>query len=386
VKPPRSDKPPTLLVRTGHTLHELDRADELTFGRDASCTVQLHPADRGVSRVAGRIRAHADSWYVTNLSTKRVLHVVDTTGIAAPLPVDRQGWPASRRALDQPGMTILVPGETWTYALSVDGQPPGAGTVIPDPVDPLSTRDVVLHLTDNRREVLVALARGYLRPYPHYDPQPRSYDDVIAELGLTRRQVTRPVEDMRQLLIDAGVEGLDSGRDGRRALCEWLLSMRLVTAADLDWLDARIRQRRSVPAAPDPRGASGSLTTTQFARLPRSRVAHAAYTAARSLAPVLAARLAEVYGPRWLDSVNAARRARGLAPGTSLGDDRFCLAVFAHDPATARWAGEPVRTAAAALKALADTAAHGRSDSDDAAHHAGQHAATLTSWAGPRRP
>ncbi|MDG6106176.1 hypothetical protein Daura_20375 [Dactylosporangium aurantiacum] len=317
---------------------------------------------------------------MTNLSNKRVLHVVDTGGIAAPLPVARTGWPVSRRALDQPTMTILVAGEAWTYAVSVEGPPADAGTSTPAPVDPVSTRDVVLHLTDNRREVLVALARGYLRPYPHYDPKPRGYDDVAAQLRLTRTQVTRRVEDIREILVDAGVEGLDSGRDGRRALCEWLLSMRLVTVADLDWLAARIQQRDAGAAAPT---AAGGLSPTQFARLPSTRVTRAAYAAARTLAPALTARLADAYGPDWLDKVNVSRRSHGLQPATSLEDYRVCLAVLARDPATAGWAPEPVRAAAAALKTLADQAAHGRADTDAAAGEAKRLSVALAGWAPP---
>lgn len=50
----------------------------------------------------------------------------------------------------------------------------------PPPESPVSTLTPTLRLTDNRLEVLTALARGYLRPYPHYDPRPEGYDDVAA--------------------------------------------------------------------------------------------------------------------------------------------------------------------------------------------------------------
>jgi hypothetical protein len=369
------DRKAALVVRAGNVVHRLGDDDELIFGRDSTCTLQLDSADRGVSRVAGRIRRHLDGWYVTNLSDKRVLHVVDAAGMTVPLPVTRAGWPVSRRALNEPSMTILVPGEMWTYALLIEGPGGSTSTAVPVPDNPLTTRDAAVYLTENRREVLIALARGYLRPQPHYDPQPRSYDDVAAFLGLTERQVTRRIEDFRQHLIDAGVDGLDKGRDGRQAICQWLLSSRLITHADLAWLEARIRERR------DQRTGSGDVTTTQFSKLPATRIMHAAYTAAKAIAPPLTIRLTQVYGADWLKAVNAARAARNIPAGASLNDVRFCLALLAHDPSTIGWASPQIRTAAANLKNLANAAQHDPAKIEVTTDQAEQHCVTLTTWA-----
>jgi hypothetical protein len=59
------------VVRADTAVHELRAGDELTFGRDVSCTVRLDTTDRGISRIAGRVRMHEDIWYVTNLSGPR---------------------------------------------------------------------------------------------------------------------------------------------------------------------------------------------------------------------------------------------------------------------------------------------------------------------------
>jgi hypothetical protein len=388
-------EPATLTVEADGTTHTLGPADELTFGRDPSCSVRLSADDAGISRRAGRIRVEGGAWFVTNTSRTRPLHIVDANGFTAPLPVAKAGWPTSRRAVDQPQLTVLVPSNTWTYALTVRT----TGTFPTDcpapPESPVSTVTPRLQLTDNRREVLVALARGYLRPYPHYDPRPEGYDDIAELLGLSRSAVTRRIEDVRVILAESGVEGLDRERDTRRPLCEWLLAMRLVTPADLDWLTSRVggprRSEAQRPAVAGPeaeRPAERGGGTSEFAKLPRVRIGHAAYRAAQAVAPRLRARLIAVHGENWLDQVNAARRRgdRNMRPATSLEDDRICLAVLAHDRATVGWAPRDVRDAAAALKALADTAAHNRPLRPDAVAEARSKADRVREWAGSVDP
>ncbi|WP_212816931.1 sigma factor-like helix-turn-helix DNA-binding protein [Polymorphospora rubra] len=229
-----------LNVRIDDQRHTLLPGQALTFGRDASCTVRLDATDLGISRTAGRVY-HDGGWQVTNLSRKRTLHLVDAYGFATPLPVAAAGWPSSSRAVDHPHTTVLVAGQAWTYALVLTPAAAPEQPTVPAPVDPHSTRNQMAALTPRQRAVLVAMARGYLRPYPHYDPRPRTYNEVAERLGLTRTQVVRRVERVREQLVAAGVLGLEGEGDARRPLCEWLLAMRVIGAADLDR-----------PADPDP--------------------------------------------------------------------------------------------------------------------------------------
>lgn len=378
---------PPLRVEVENSVHTLTVGEEATFGRDRSCTLPLDATDLGVSRVAGRISEEGGVWWITNLSRKRALHVADCNGFAVPLPVASPGWPPSQRAVDQRLLTVLIPGEKWTYALLLqnaesDSEPVSA----PVPTDPHSTRIPALRLTDNRREVLTALSRGYLQPHPDYDPRPRAYEEVAALLGLTLRQVIRRIEDVRDQLIDQGVQGLSGERDNRRALCEWLLAARLVTPADLTWLKERTATTRTSTPKPGPptiarpRPQTGPRTTF-FARLPRNRISYAAQAAAAALAPVLTTRLTQVYGPDWLTTVNARRLAKNIPAGSSLEDERFCLAVFANDEATRGWADNHTRAAAASLKTLADRAAHNRPLANGAAARARELRKQLTIWA-----
>jgi hypothetical protein len=143
-----------LLVEIGQRRIRLTPGEQLTFGRDRSCTVCLDATDAGISRIAGRID-HADGvWAVTNLSRKRALHIADANGFAVPLPIGTADGMPSRRVVDQPVLTVLIAGEQWTHALALRlAQPrpvPAQGTVTP--LDPISTRTQMPRLTDRRRE------------------------------------------------------------------------------------------------------------------------------------------------------------------------------------------------------------------------------------------
>jgi hypothetical protein len=97
---------------------------------------------------------------------------------------------------------------------------------------------------------------------------------------------------------------------------------------------------------------------TPMSRDPVSEVRRAAQAAAAAIAPALERRLIEVHGKSWLSSVNQRRRRNGYSAGYRLADHRFCLSVFAYDPATDEWAGETTRRMARHLHGLAKDAAH----------------------------
>jgi hypothetical protein len=355
-----------LVVETAGRKIELAPGDELTFGRDRTCDVSLDTSDVGISRVAGRIGHEDHAWAVVNLSRKRALHVVDQSGFAVPLPVATAAGPASRRLVDQQVLTILIAGERSTHALilKLPKQPAPAPSVAP-PVDPVSTRSQAPKLTDRQREVLVALAQGYLRRYPDYDPRPLTYQQVADQLGLTKRQVMKRVERVRDELVAAHVPGLEGEIDARRPLCEWLLATRIITPSDLDWLQPRIQRARvtrpltRLPEAARPSAVRGDPfpTTTHPAHDTVTRIAE---RTARQVAPALHSRLHERYGDRWLQVVNDRRRRENLPTGSGLGDYRFCLAVLAHDPASEGWVDDRCRISARELGTLANAAVHRR--------------------------
>jgi hypothetical protein len=241
-----------VLVEVAGVRLELHAGEPFTFGRDAAvCTVCLgvDPVDRGISRLAGSITHDNGVWWISNRSTSRCLHVVDLeTGIAVPLPVTRDNWPAARHPVDRPTLAVLVAGEVLVHEIVVTAS--GSDLPVPekppDLADPLPTRKLLPPLTDKQREALVAMCEGYLLRFPRYNPEPRTYDEAAGRLGLPSTTVKKRIENVRHQLMEAGVAGLESA-DARRNLAEWLLSNRLITTTDLEWLERRSPSRRVMP-------------------------------------------------------------------------------------------------------------------------------------------
>lgn len=231
---------------SGNEVFQLDRGSPLfTFGRDKSCTLCLDPFDVGISRIAGSISCDRGSWSVRNLSMTRPIHVIDDTGLAVPLPVQRDAWPESRRTLDCPELTVLVVGGTLRHAIRIstptDELPPVSTR--PVPVGETLTSDA--YLTPNEREAVVAMVIGYLLPFPAYNPEPLTYEEAAQLIGLPRPTVVKRIERFRIRLIKAGIPGLEGEDDARRSLAEWVLSTRLVTSADLAEHRRRAVRRRT---------------------------------------------------------------------------------------------------------------------------------------------
>lgn len=239
----RSAMNPELTVTVGDDRRVLRVDEHAAFGRDPGCEFCLDQSDRGISRVAGEVRFETGTWWVINRSAKRALHVVDETGVSMPLPVGRDGWPAPRRAVTSPGLTVLVPGDVWTHEIRLATASLPTSTVRVPVSDPLSTFTQLPGVTDNRREALVALLSGYMRPFPRYDPRPLSYAEAGRLLDLPASTVRKRIEAVRGELADRGVAGLD-GDDAPRRLAEWMLSTRTIVAADLEWLETRLAARR----------------------------------------------------------------------------------------------------------------------------------------------
>jgi hypothetical protein len=234
----------SVVVEVAGERFDLRAGDQFTFGRDPSvCTVCLgfEPLDQGISRLAGAIAYDNGLWWISNRSTTRSLHVIDVeTGIGVPLPVARENWPAPRHPVDRPRLTVLVVGQVLTHAITVAASPRALPTAETPPkvVDTVRTTNLLPRLTDKQRDALVAMVEGYLLRFPHYYPEPRTYEEAADRLGLPSSTVRRRIEYVRDQLVTAGVPGLQGG-DARRNLAEWLLSNRFITPTDLDRLDRR---------------------------------------------------------------------------------------------------------------------------------------------------
>jgi hypothetical protein len=214
---------------------EASASTPFCFGRvGAEGVVGLDANDMGISATAGSIEVDGGWWWVVNLSKKRDLLVEEFAGTPP-----RRVEPRRRHAISTTPITVLVPGVIYTHRIQV--AVPEAMLRLADEQRSLSTGTLLagdLPMLDKDRDVLTAMCIGYLRAFPHRDPRPRTYQEIVDLLGGTwnHTRVRKQIERFREKLTkrDLYFEGPRANDD----LAEYLVANRVLTGDDLQRLDA----------------------------------------------------------------------------------------------------------------------------------------------------
>ncbi|MDQ4070384.1 MAG: hypothetical protein M3203_13085 [Actinomycetota bacterium] len=201
------------------------------FGRDdRDGVVGLDPDDMGISAVAGSVEWDLGLWWVVNRSGKRPL-LLDDGGGGVPQTL-RCG---QRHAVNVRRLSVLVRGAIRTHPITVE-VPPEELACVPTTKGSSGTLTFDIDLSDRDRDVLVAMASGYLRDFPFNDPRPRTYREVADILGppwnktKARRQVDRVKERLARenLYFDGPHANYD--------LIEYLITNGIIGPSDLSRL------------------------------------------------------------------------------------------------------------------------------------------------------
>jgi hypothetical protein len=213
-----------LLVEAGGREYRVPPGGSFTFGRAASCTVQLDGDDPAISRLAGTVERDGAVWILANPSGRRALTVVDRFGLRSVL------GPGSRAAVE--GRVRVIVEGAQTHELVLVGPPPASPAVSDlDTGQPTSAGDGVL-INDQDRLALVALFAGYLQEGERYDPNPKSYAAAAARLGWPRTTLVKRIEYLRHRLAQAGVPNM-RGWNALSTLAEYALTTGLINRDDL---------------------------------------------------------------------------------------------------------------------------------------------------------
>lgn len=209
----------------------LEPGQVLTFGRSASCDIQIGPRDNGGSRLAGQVAVEGGTIWVTNTSETRHFGIVDQVGFRHAL------GPGQRHAVTEAPAEIVVEGSAGRYALLVGLERPPAPVRTVRPVDDddgerRTEAGSDVRLNERDRLALVALFEGYLLPFPRHSPHPATYSAAADLLGWPRTTLLRRVEYIRRRLTAAGVPNL-VGENALTYLAEYVLASRLITRDDL---------------------------------------------------------------------------------------------------------------------------------------------------------
>jgi hypothetical protein len=215
---------PTVVVTAGDRRFELTPDATFTFGRAQSCTVCLDPTDVGISRTAGSVEYADGTWWLHNRSTRRPFVIVNRRGLR------QVAVPGERHPVDG-CLRIVVDGSDGKHHLELLG-PHSADDQTVTQTGPSTAFGQTVSLNDKDRLALVALFAGYLRDGERYDPWPRSYDAVAAQLGWSRTALVHRVDFIRRRLTKAGVPNLH-GQRALELLAEHVLATGMISKTDL---------------------------------------------------------------------------------------------------------------------------------------------------------
>ena len=209
----------------------LPQGRPFVFGRaDSDGVVGLDPGDMGISAVAGSVECDLGLWWVVNRSGKRPLLLDDGAG-GVPVTL-RCG---QRHAINVLRLRILVRGAVRTHSLTVE-LPPAELACVPPEKASSGTLMFEVDVRDRDRDVLVALASGYLRDFPFTELRPRTYGEAAALLGSpwTKTKVRRQVDRFKERLARASL--YFDGPHANYDLIDYLISNGIIGPSDLDRL------------------------------------------------------------------------------------------------------------------------------------------------------
>ncbi len=204
------------------------------FGRaESEGVIGLDPNDMGISSEAGSVESDRGLWWVVNRSRKRPL-LLDIGGGGALQRLES----GHRHAINCPHLSVLVPGVIYTHRLEVIVPQEHLASFQHDR-PPTGTITEEVQLTENERDVVVALVAGYLEDFPRRHLRPRTYQQAASALGprWTKTTVRKQIERLKDRLAAHGL--YFDGPQANYDLADYLVGQGVVTAADLSRLEGR---------------------------------------------------------------------------------------------------------------------------------------------------
>jgi len=213
---------------------------KLTIGRDGDLAIDDNPY---LHRRFLELAFHNEMLWLSNVGTSTAVTLSDSDGLL-------QSWlsPGARLPIVFPKTLIWFTAGPTTYELEVAlSQAPFVPSSDVDPSGGDTTSGRVT-FTPEQRLMVIALAEDILRHGNRRSGAIPASAAVAERLGWTTTKLNRKLDNVCEKLSRLGVRGLvtqgDQAANNRRArLVEYALASRLVTSADLQWLDALDAER-----------------------------------------------------------------------------------------------------------------------------------------------
>ena len=109
--------------------------------------------------------------------------------------------------INVPRLTVLVPGAIYTHRVEIIVPKEQLAPVAASSSSTGTLLSEDLRLSERDRDVVVALASGFLKGFPHRNPHPLTYQEAADVLGAPWTKVTlrKQIERLRERLARLGI-------------------------------------------------------------------------------------------------------------------------------------------------------------------------------------
>jgi hypothetical protein len=237
--------------------------DQFSFGRAATCSLQLPAEDRGISRRAGSFEWSGGDWWMCNDSSASMLYLSGDRGFRADVPpglrIPLQQWHAKVR-LDGLHCSYTIRLRLPHFDEETPQEEPASDTEEqavrrPAPERIVTSTKLRAPLNASDRLVLAARFEEYLTWRHSGAAKPRTARETADRIGWDAHTVTKRCENIRNRYVRIGVPGLR----GPRALEE--LAALLISTGELTDEDLR-RLPPVPPGAADGTSGGGTAGTS----------------------------------------------------------------------------------------------------------------------------
>lgn len=205
------------------------RSDEgLSFGREADLIIDSNPY---LHRCLGLLSRVEGVWVLANVGSTLSMRVCSSSLAVTDLA------PGSSSALTDSAYVVTFSVGRIDYELEIESTEHPQIPVAPEDLAGSETREWgVIPLNFEQRRLLVALSESRLRGEPSVALP--SNKEVMARLGLRRKQFDSRLDHLCRRFSEAGVPGLSGDRGGeahdrRHRLVDHVVNHRIVTVDDL---------------------------------------------------------------------------------------------------------------------------------------------------------
>ena len=218
-------------------VHRVGSGDSFVIGRDGDLVIDDNPY---LHRSLLLIEQHEGFFWLTNTGTRLTASLASADGL-----LEATLAPGAQFPLVVPELFVRFTAGSTLYELRLTVEDPPLRPVVRAGVEASGTTEGVVAMTRDQRILIVVLAEAALREGSSGITKIPASSTAAARLGWMETKFNRKLDNVCDKLTRAGVRGLkgsvsDLASSRRARLVEYAVLVQLVTAEDLELLEAKV--------------------------------------------------------------------------------------------------------------------------------------------------